>query len=88
MNIKMWGQALHIIPRISKEEWNQLDIISKWLISTRAAVLVMKFLSASLAGIFAFRAGQFNWVLWFLFTFDLVMVHAANNPLNYFRQHF
>jgi len=34
----MWIKALRVIPRISKGEWNQLDLISKWLISTRAAV--------------------------------------------------
>lgn len=82
MNIKMWTQALRIIPRISKEEWNQLDIISKWLIATRAAVLVMTFLSAAFAGIFAYRAGDFHWGLWLLIAFGLVMAHATNNLLN------
>lgn len=82
MNIRMWRKALQIIPRISKAEWQELDIISRWLIATRAAVLVMTFLSGAFAGIFAYRAGQFHWGLWLLVTFGLVMAHATNNLLN------
>lgn len=82
MNIAMWRKALQVIPRISKEEWDVLDIISKWLIATRAAVLVMTFLSAALAGIFAFRAGSFDWLSWVLVTLGLILAHATNNLLN------
>jgi len=78
----MWLQALRIIPRITKDEWEKLDIISKWLISTRAAVLVMTFLSAALAGIFAARVGQFNFGLWLLIALGLILAHATNNLLN------
>ena len=59
MNPSMWLKALRVIPRIDKDEWQKLDVISKWLISTRAAVLIMTFLSAALAGIFAAQVGQF-----------------------------
>ena len=52
MNIAMWRKALKVIPEVSKNEWDALDVISKWLISTRAAVLVMTFISAALAGLF------------------------------------
>ena len=38
MNFSMWRKALQVIPRISKEEWDKLDIVSRWLIATRAAV--------------------------------------------------
>jgi 1,4-dihydroxy-2-naphthoate polyprenyltransferase len=82
MNFQMWRKALQIIPRISKAEWLELDIISRWLIATRAVVLVMTFLSGAFAGIFAYRAGHFDWVLWLLMTFGLVMAHATNNLLN------
>jgi 1,4-dihydroxy-2-naphthoate octaprenyltransferase len=78
----MWREALRVIPNVSKEEWDGLDIISRWLISTRAAVLVMTFLSAALAGIFAFRADQFNVWLWLLLVIGLIMAHATNNLLN------
>ncbi|NMC84446.1 MAG: prenyltransferase, partial [Anaerolineaceae bacterium] len=46
MNFQMWLKAIRIIPKISKEEWGQLDVISRWLIITRAAVLVMTLTSA------------------------------------------
>jgi 1,4-dihydroxy-2-naphthoate octaprenyltransferase len=82
MNFSMWAKALQIIPRISKEEWDKLDIISKWLISTRAAVLIMTFLSGAIAGILSFRAGMFNFWYWVLLEIGLVMAHATNNLFN------
>jgi 1,4-dihydroxy-2-naphthoate octaprenyltransferase len=78
----MWRKALQIIPRISKDEWNRLDVISKWLISTRAAVLIMTFLSSAIAGILAFRDGKGNFWLWLVVAFGLVMAHATNNLFN------
>ena len=82
MNVTMWRKALQVIPRISKDEWDHLDIISKWLISTRAAVLIMTFLSAAIAGIFALQHSLFNFWYWLLLAIGLVMAHATNNLLN------
>src|SRR3990172_11350753 len=82
MNFAMWKKALNVIPDVSKEEWDRLDVISKWLISTRAAVLVMSFISAALAGRFAWRDGTFNFLPWLALVFGLIMAHAANNIFN------
>ncbi len=82
MNVGMWRKALQVIPRISKEEWDSLDVISKWLISTRAAVLIMTFISAAIAGILAYQDGRFDLGLWLLLVFGLIMSHATNNLLN------
>ncbi|NJD57902.1 MAG: prenyltransferase [Anaerolineales bacterium] len=82
MNISMWRRALQVIPHVSNEEWNKLDVISKWLISTRAAVLIMTFLSGAFAGIFAFRDGKFDLLKWVLLTLGLIFSHATNNLLN------
>ena len=82
MNPSMWRKALRVIPHVSKEEWQKLDIISKWLISTRAAVLIMTFISGALAGIYAIRSGEFNVWAWLLVTFGLILSHATNNLLN------
>ena len=82
MNVKMWRKALQVVPKIDKNEWDGLDIISKWLIATRSVVLVMTFLSAAIAGIFAFRDGSFNIGTWMLLAVGLVFSHAANNLLN------
>jgi 1,4-dihydroxy-2-naphthoate octaprenyltransferase len=82
MNVGMWRKALQVIPHVSKDEWNHLDVISRWLISTRAAVLIMTFISAAIGGIFAFQLGKFNFIYWLLATFGLIMAHATNNLLN------
>ncbi|GAB4450170.1 MAG: hypothetical protein OHK0041_11940 [Anaerolineales bacterium] len=82
MNFAMWRKALQVIPDVSKAEWDQLDVISKWLISTRAAVLVMTFISAALAGLFAWRDNSFNFLPWLALTFGLILAHASNNIFN------
>lgn len=82
MNVKLWFQALRVIPRLTKEEWKRLDLISRWLVVTRSAVFVMTFLSSTIGGILAWRDGQFDWLLWILTTIGLIMAHASNNILN------
>jgi len=78
----MWGKALRIIPRLSKAEWDRLDVIARWLIATRAAVLIMTFISAAIAGNLALRDGMFNFGAWALLAVGLVLAHATNNLLN------
>lgn len=80
----MWGKALNVIPDVSKSEWDRLDLVSKWLISTRAAVLIMTFISAALAGLFALRDQTFQFLPWLALTLGLIMAHAANNIFNDF----
>ncbi len=82
MNVSMWIKALRIIPRISREEWEKLDVISRWLIATRSAVFIMTFLSAAIGGILAFKEGKFDFWLWFLTTIGLILAHATNNLVN------
>lgn len=87
VNIGMWKKALQVIPRLSKEEWRQLDVISKWLVATRGAVLIMTFISAAVAGLLALRAGRFNFWLWLLLAIGLVLAHATNNMVNDLTDH-
>lgn len=82
MNVSMWKKALQVIPSVSKEEWDSLDLISRWLIASRAAVLVMTFISAALAGIFALRDGSFNLLAWAALALGLIFSHATNNLFN------
>lgn len=82
MNLAMWRKALQVIPSVSTQEWDTLDVISKWLISTRAAVLTMTFISAALAGLFALQDRSFHFVPWLMLTFGLIMAHASNNLFN------
>jgi 1,4-dihydroxy-2-naphthoate octaprenyltransferase len=82
MNLKMWAKALSIIPSVTKQEWEALDFVSKWLIATRAAVLLMTFLSAVLAGLFALRDGAFLFLPWLALALGLIFAHATNNIVN------
>jgi 1,4-dihydroxy-2-naphthoate polyprenyltransferase len=82
VNVAMWGKALRIIPRLSRDEWDRLDVVAKWLIATRAAVLIMTFISAAVAGIMALGDGLLNVWLWLLLAVGLVFAHATNNLLN------
>ncbi len=87
INVSMWAKAVKVIPRVSKEEWNVLDVISRWLIATRSAVLVMTFNSAAIAGLLAARDGRFNLLLWLLVTVGLLLAHATNNLVNDITDH-
>jgi 1,4-dihydroxy-2-naphthoate polyprenyltransferase len=80
--LSIWREALQVIPQVSKQEWEQLDLISRWLVSTRAAVLIMTVLSAILAGVFALRDHVFDFVPWFVMMLGLTLAHATNNLFN------
>ncbi len=80
--IKMWIKALKVIPRISKEEWGHLDIISRWLVATRAAVFVMTATAGVIGGLLAYRQGSFSWVIFAEAVVGIVFAHATNNLLN------
>jgi 1,4-dihydroxy-2-naphthoate polyprenyltransferase len=78
----MWKKALTVIPRVDEEQWRRLDVIARWLVAARSAVLVITFISAALAGIIAFRHGQFDLGRWLVLTVGLILAHATNNLVN------
>lgn len=78
----MWIKALKVIPRISKDEWDDLDIISRWLVASRAAVFIMTATAGIIGGLLAYRQGDFNWVVFTAAVLGIVFAHAANNLLN------
>ena len=80
----MWGKALRIIPQVSKSEWQVLDPISKWLIATRSAVLLMTVFSAVIGGLLTINTGKFDWLRFTLCLIGLVFAHATNNLINDF----
>lgn len=84
---RRWIEALRVIPRIDKDEWTRLDPVTKWLVATRAAVLIMTVISATIAGLLAYRAGRFDAVPWVLVTVGLVFAHATNNLVNDLTDH-
>jgi 1,4-dihydroxy-2-naphthoate polyprenyltransferase len=82
MAVAMWQKALRTIPRVSKEEWDTLDPFSRWLIASRAAVLVMTFTSSAIAGLLAYREGKGDALLFAVNTVGLLLAHATNNIVN------
>jgi 1,4-dihydroxy-2-naphthoate octaprenyltransferase len=86
-NVAMWGRALTVMPRINKEDWDGLDLVSRWLIATRSAVIVMTFTSAAFAGVLAYKVGAFDGLLFALVTSGLCLAHATNNLINDLTDH-
>lgn len=87
LNIAMWGKALTVMPRIDKAEWDRLDLVSRWLIATRSAVIVMTLTSAAFAGLLAIKDDVFDGLLFLLVTLGLCLAHATNNLLNDLTDH-
>ncbi|MGH9886732.1 MAG: prenyltransferase, partial [bacterium] len=65
-----------------KQDWDGLDVVSRWLIATRSAVIIMTFTSAAFAGLLAAKAGRFDAGLFALVTLGLCLAHATNNLVN------
>jgi 1,4-dihydroxy-2-naphthoate octaprenyltransferase len=87
MNVALWGRALVTIQRVDKAGWERLDLVSRWLIASRASVLVITFISVAIAGLLAVRAGHFDPLLWVLSAAALLLAHATNNLLNDLTDH-
>lgn len=82
VNVAFWGKALKTIPRLDKEEWMQLDVISRWLVATRSGVLIMTSISAAIGGLLAYASGSFNWINFLIAFVGLNLAHASNNLIN------
>jgi 1,4-dihydroxy-2-naphthoate octaprenyltransferase len=79
---KVWINALRVIPSVTREEWKSYDLISRWLIASRAAVFIMPAIAAGIGGLLAYRDGYFSWQIFVLSFFGLILAHATNNLLN------
>jgi len=58
------------------------DVVSRWLVLTRACVQPMTLTSAAIAGLLAVRAPGFNPWLFLLAAVGIVLAHAGNNLVN------
>ena len=70
------------MPRVENEEWKGLDFVSKWLISTRFAAIVMTVISVLIAGILSYRVMNISVLVWVALMVSLVFAHATNNLVN------
>jgi 1,4-dihydroxy-2-naphthoate octaprenyltransferase len=77
-------QACTVIPRVSKDAWRASSPFVRWLIASRAPVLVMTFSSAAVGGTLALLHGPIDAVAWSLCMIGLLLAHATNNQLNDF----
>jgi 1,4-dihydroxy-2-naphthoate octaprenyltransferase len=82
IRVDMWAKAVRVIPRLSKAEWDDLDIVSRWLVATRFAAVILSVIAAFTAGLLALRVPGSNLAMWPVLAFGLVMAHGANNLLN------
>jgi 1,4-dihydroxy-2-naphthoate octaprenyltransferase len=83
INFAMWRKATwELIKMDKKEEWDALDVVSKWLIATRSAVTTVTVYSCIIAGLLAWRDGFFSWGPFLVLTLSLFIAHGTNNLLN------
>ena len=56
INLAMWRTALWTLVKMDKkEEWDSLDVVSKWLIATRSGVTTVTIYSCIISGLLAWR---------------------------------
>ena len=83
INFAMWRKASwQLIKMDDKKEWDALDVVSKWLIATRSAVTLVTVYSCVIAGLLAWRDGNFSWLPFIILTLGLFIAHGTNNILN------
>ncbi len=83
INFSMWGTALSTLVKMDKkDEWDRLDVVSKWLIATRSAVTIVTIYSCVIAGLLALRDQHFVFLPWLIVTLGLFLAHGTNNLLN------
>ena len=83
INFGMWRTAIWTLVKMdSKDEWDKLDVVSKWLIATRSGVTLVTVYTCVIAGLLAARDGYFSFFPWLLLTLGLFLAHGTNNLLN------
>ena len=79
MLVQNW---IEIIQTATLSRDKEMDLVSRWLIITRAAVFPMTFTSGLIGGLLAAGAGPIAWTPFLLALVGLVLAHAANNMIN------
>lgn len=88
--LAMWRKSFtRLIKMDDKKEWDALDVLSKWFISTRSAVGRITLYSGFIGGLYAWRtlhaAGKpLNLLVWITLILGLFIAHGANNLINDF----
>ncbi|HYV59920.1 MAG TPA: prenyltransferase [Acidimicrobiia bacterium] len=77
--LRNWRHVL----RTSNPPAGRVDLVSRWLVLTRASVLPMTITAAAIAGLLAaFHDEDVRWGLFALAAVGLMLAHVANNLMN------
>jgi 1,4-dihydroxy-2-naphthoate octaprenyltransferase len=74
--------AAATLPRIGVEEWRASGLLARWLIVSRAPLLVLTIGSATVGGLLALLSRPTDSIAWLACTVGLVLAHAASNQFN------
>ncbi len=80
-----WREVLTTQNLASLPEGRPMDLVSKWLLITRASVFPMTLTSGAIGGLLAVAGptpAEANWLCFALAMLGLVLAHAANNMIN------
>ena len=77
-----WAYALRTTNPPPDRDVRSLDVVTTWLVVTRAAVLPMTLFAGLVAGLLAVRADGFSWPLYLLALLGILLAHACNNIMN------
>jgi len=72
---RRWGAVLRTVGAT-------IDLVSRWLLVTRASVFSMTVTSAAIGGLLAASHDEFHWLPFVLAAAGLVLSHAVNNMAN------
>jgi 1,4-dihydroxy-2-naphthoate octaprenyltransferase len=77
--VENWGEILRTQ---NLSAGKPMDLISRWLLITRASVFPMTLTSGAIGGLLAVGAPDTNWLYFTAALFGLLVAHAANNMIN------
>ena len=76
--LSRWREVL----RTTNPPEGHVDVVSKWLVLTRAAVLPMTLTAGMVAGLLAVRHPDFHWGWFLLALLGITLAHVSNNLMN------
>ncbi|HXG42148.1 MAG TPA: prenyltransferase [Dehalococcoidia bacterium] len=76
---RLWWQAIYTVPQV---DLSRADPVTRWLVLSRAAVVVMTVTSAAIGGLLAALDGVFDGPRFVLALAGLVLAHLGSNLAN------
>ncbi len=76
---RRWWQAIYAVPRV---DIRRVDPVTRWLVLSRTAVVVMTATSAALGGLLAALEGKFDGLRFSLAMAGLLLAHLGSNLFN------